>query len=207
MRPLRELGEPIADLMGPLPVRGDAEPARPALGPGRAQLHQGRLAARARRPRDRHAGRATTTTSARPSRRSTSIRWAAPFGRVPAGETAFGDRSAPFLLNSSRARSPRTATRRHVTGRSGCTRDLDPALTGGAYINFLSNEGRAPRPRRVRRGHLRAPGGAQARVRPDQPVPAQPEHPADRLIAPARPRRRGPHPDRGVAHASFGPVR
>ena len=96
--PLRELGEPIADLMGPHALRRDAEPARPAVGPRRPQLLQGRLAARPRRPAiDTLVAHHRSISS--PKSEIHVHHMGGAVARVPAGATAFGDRSAPFLLN------------------------------------------------------------------------------------------------------------
>ena len=99
VRPLRELGEPIADLMGPMPYVAMQSLLDPLWGRRRPQLLQGRLAARPRRPGDRDARALPPRTSARRSREIHVHHIGGAVARVPAGATAFGDRSAPFLLN------------------------------------------------------------------------------------------------------------
>ena len=103
---------------------------------------------------------------------------------------------------------PRRALRR--TRASGTpARPGSPAFAAavqqgdrGAYVNFLGDEGEA----RVRAAYpgadLGPPGRRQAPLRPDQPVPAQPEHPAERLTA-LDGRRSAPDPRRlGIMAAS-----
>ena len=55
-------------------------------------------------------------------------------------------------------------------------------MTGGAYINFLSAEGEE----RVRAAYgaekFARLAGAEGPLRPDQPVPPEPEHPAEREL-------------------------
>jgi berberine-like enzyme len=61
--------------------------------------------------------------------------------RVPADATAFGDRSAPFLLNVV-ARTPTAdGYDEAVSWAQELHGEMAPMLTGGAYVNFLSNEG------------------------------------------------------------------
>ena len=62
--------------------------------------------------------------------------------RVPADATAFGDRSAPFLLNTIAQHVHRRRLRRgRAVGAAICTRRCAPSLTGGTYVNFLTDEG------------------------------------------------------------------
>ena len=61
--------------------------------------------------------------------------------RVSAEATAFGDRSAQFLLNIV-ARTPTAeGYDEAVAWAQGLHGAMAPSLTGGTYVNFLSNEG------------------------------------------------------------------
>ncbi len=64
--------------------------------------------------------------------------------------------------------------------REAWVRGLAEALhqRDGAYVNFLANEGPERHPAGVSRPHVEPAGRAQAPLRPGQPVPPQPEHPA-----------------------------
>ena len=58
-----------------------------------------------------------------------------------------------------------------------------PFSTGGTYINFQTADEGDDRIRRRLREELRAPRAGQGGVRPGQPVPREPEHPAGGLTA------------------------
>jgi FAD/FMN-containing dehydrogenase len=62
-------------------------------------------------------------------------------GRVPAGATAFGDRSAPFLLNVIASTFTAEGYPEAVAWAKEFHGAIDPALTGGTYVNFLTDEG------------------------------------------------------------------
>ena len=94
LRPLRELGTPVADLFGPMPYVEMQQPARPAVGARRPQLHEGRLPARARRRRDRHAGRPARERHLAEDRDPRPPPGGA-VARVAADATAFGERARP----------------------------------------------------------------------------------------------------------------
>jgi FAD/FMN-containing dehydrogenase len=66
--------------------------------------------------------------------------------RVGASATAFGDRSAPFLLNIIASTFTADGYADAVGWAQGLHGAMDPALTGGTYVNFISAEG----PDRVR---------------------------------------------------------
>jgi FAD/FMN-containing dehydrogenase len=61
--------------------------------------------------------------------------------RVPAAATAFGDRSAPFLLNIIASTFTADGYDNAVTWAQQLYAALSPSLTGSSYINFLSAEG------------------------------------------------------------------
>jgi FAD/FMN-containing dehydrogenase len=62
-------------------------------------------------------------------------------GRVPAAATAFGDRSAPFLLNVIASTFTADGYDESVMWAQQLHGAMTPALTGESYINFLSAEG------------------------------------------------------------------
>ena len=61
--------------------------------------------------------------------------------RVPADATAFGDRSAPFLLNMIASTFTGRWLRRGRAVGARLHEALAPSLTGGTYVNFLTDEG------------------------------------------------------------------
>jgi hypothetical protein len=60
---------------------------------------------------------------------------------VPAERTAFGDRSAPFLLNIIASTFTPDGYDEAVRWAQEFHAAMAPALTGGTYVNFLSAEG------------------------------------------------------------------
>jgi hypothetical protein len=140
MAPLRELGDPVADLMGPLPYTAMQSLIDPLYGSGAHNYFKsgwlGGLDDAAIDTLVRHHG---TVTSPMTEIHVQHIGGAV--ARVPADATAFGDRSAPFLLNIV-ARTP-TADGYDdaVAWAQGLHGEMAPSLTGGTYVNFLSNEG------------------------------------------------------------------
>jgi hypothetical protein len=61
--------------------------------------------------------------------------------RVPADATAFGERSAPFMLNVIASTFTADGYDDAVSWAQGLYGAMSPALTGGTYVNFLSAEG------------------------------------------------------------------
>ena len=95
-------------------------------------------------------------------------------GRVGDDATAFAERSMPFVLNAVTGWHDPAAGPAHT--RVGARRDR-----GGLGRLDRSRVRQLPRRRRrgavvLRRRDLRAPRRAEERVRPDERLPAQPEH-------------------------------
>ena len=59
---------------------------------------------------------------------------------VPAGETAFGDRSAPFILNLLANWSDPSVDGEHISWIRGVFDSLRPAMKPGVYVNFMSGD-------------------------------------------------------------------
>ena len=97
--------------------------------------------------------------------------------RVGEDETAFGGRDAGHTVNVIGT----TTTGEGFDEEREWARGLWTALRPHqhVYVSFLMEEGSDPGG--LRRGQVRAPEGAQAQVRPEQLLPAQPEHPAARI--------------------------
>ena len=61
-------------------------------------------------------------------------------GRVAADETAFGDRSAPFVLNLLGQWNDAEADQANVEWVRQLFRELRPQMTPGVYVNFMSGD-------------------------------------------------------------------
>jgi FAD/FMN-containing dehydrogenase len=145
MRPLRELGDPVADLIGPMPYM-QMQGLVDALYPHgtRAYFKAGYL---------RHLDDAAIETATRfhqeassPSSEIHIHHFGGAVARVPDSETAYGERQAPFVLNILAVSHEPDAWETHVDWAQRLYAAVEPSMTGGAYINYLSAEG----PERVR---------------------------------------------------------
>jgi hypothetical protein len=140
MQPLRELGEPVADLMGPMPYAAMQSILDPLWGPGAYNYFKsGWLSGL-----DDDSIETIVRYHANISSPKSEIhihQLGGAFASVPAGATAFGDRSAPFLLNIIASTFTEDGYDEAVGWAQEFHGQLEPGLTGGTYVNFLSNEG------------------------------------------------------------------
>jgi len=60
--------------------------------------------------------------------------------QVAAGETAFGDRSAPFIMNLLASWPEADADDVHISWARGLFNKLRPAMKPGVYVNFMSGD-------------------------------------------------------------------
>ena len=140
VEPLRELGEPVADLCGPIPYVALQSLVDPLYERGtRAYMKAGYV-----RELDDHA----IDTLVRSHQGATSPRseihlhhFGGAVARVPEGETAYAERQAPYIMNILGMSSESEGFEEHVDWATRLYGDVEPSLTGGAYINFLSAEG------------------------------------------------------------------
>jgi len=145
MRPLRELGEPVADLMGPLPYVAMQSLLDPLWVPGAHNYFKsGWLRGLDDRAIDTLLAYHHDVSS--PKSEIHVHQMGGAVARVPAGATAFGERSAPFLLNIIGSTFTADGYDDAVAWAKSLHSAMDPALTGGTYVNFISAEG----PDRVR---------------------------------------------------------
>jgi FAD/FMN-containing dehydrogenase len=138
--PLKELGDPVADLMGPIPYVAMQSLIDPLWGPGaHSYMKAGWLGGLDDRAIDALVRYHQAATS--PKSEIHVHHMGGAVARVPAAATAFGDRSAPFLLNVIAS----TFTADGYDGAVAWAQELHgaigPSLTGGSYVNFLSAEG------------------------------------------------------------------
>ena len=61
-------------------------------------------------------------------------------GRVDARETAFGDRSAPFIMNLLANWADPAADADNISWVRGLFNKLRPAMKPGVYVNFMSGD-------------------------------------------------------------------
>lgn len=134
-RPIRDLGDPIADLSGPVPYvelqqlfdadfpDGDRYYWRSVFLPGLT---------------DDVITRTIEWIRRRPSARSTVDLWqlGGELARVAADATAFGDRDAPFLLGVEATWSDPGDDDANLAWTRGCTEAFATLSTGRQYLNF-----------------------------------------------------------------------
>jgi hypothetical protein len=142
---MRQLGEPVADLLGPMPYVAMQSLVDPLWGRGAhsymksgylRELSDGAIEALTRHHRE--------ATS--PKSEIHVHHFGGAVSRVPAASSAYGERQAPFILNIIASSFTGEKFDGHVDWARRLYQAIEPASTGGAYINFLSNEG----PERVR---------------------------------------------------------
>lgn len=140
MAPLSELGDPVADLIGPMPYV-QMQSLIDALWPKgtKAYMKAGYLSGL-----DDHA----IETAARYHQDATSPsseihiqHFGGAIARVGDEETAYGERQAPFVLNAIAVSHDPGSLDPHTDWAQRLYAEIEPSLTGGAYINFLSAEG------------------------------------------------------------------
>jgi FAD/FMN-containing dehydrogenase len=140
LRPLRELGDPVADLIGPLPYVAMQSLIDPLWGPGaHSYMKAGWMGGLDDAAIDTLIRYRDTVTS--PKTEIHIQHMGGAVGRVPADATAFGDRSEPFLLNVIASTFTSDGYDEAVSWAQDLYGAMAPALTGGTYVNFLSNEG------------------------------------------------------------------
>src|SRR5260221_2345739 len=140
LQPLRDLGDPVADLVGPMPyvqmqsLLDDLYPRGT-----NAYMKAGYLG-----DLDDHA----IETAIRYHQDATSPaseihlhHFGGAISRVDAEESAYGERQAPYVLNTIALTHEPGPLDTHIAWAHRLYADIEPSLTGAAYINFLSAEG------------------------------------------------------------------
>ncbi|MBA3808836.1 MAG: FAD-dependent oxidoreductase [Solirubrobacterales bacterium] len=140
VEPLRSLADPVADLLGPIPyvaLQGLVDALYPKG--TRAYMKAGYV-----RELDDHA----IETLTRYHQGATSPRseihlhhFGGAVARVPEDQSAYGERHAPYILNMLAMDSETEGFQRHIDWAQQLYAEIEPSLTGGSYINFLSAEG------------------------------------------------------------------
>lgn len=140
MAPLQGLGDPVADLIGPMPYV-QMQSLIDALWPKgtKAYMKAGYL-----RELDDHAietAAAYHQNATSPSSEIHIQHFGGAIARVGEEETAYGERQAPFVLNAIAVSHEPGSLDPHTDWAQRFYAAIEPSLTGGAYINFLSAEG------------------------------------------------------------------
>jgi len=140
MAPLRQIAPSVADLMGPMPYVAMQSLLDPLWGPGAHNYFKaGWLGGL-----DDHAIETLVNYHQNVSSPKSEIHVhhvGGAVARVPAAATAFGDRSAPFLLNIIASTFTGDGYDDAVHWARALHSDMEPSLTGGTYVNFISDEG------------------------------------------------------------------
>jgi FAD/FMN-containing dehydrogenase len=139
-QPLRTLGEPIADLMGPMPYVAMQSLLDPLWAPGAQNYFTSALL-------DRLDDSAIDTLLARHATGTAPVRelhlyqGGGAMGRVPAEATAYAHRDAAYVLEII-ARSPkRNGFEDHADWARATQQAMGSWATGGGYVNFTSEPG------------------------------------------------------------------
>ncbi len=182
MQPIRDLGDPVADLVGEMPYV-EMQCLLDALWPKGTQAY---MKAGYFRELDDHA----IETMARFHQNATSPsseihiqHFGGAIARVGEDETAHRERQAPFVLNAIASTHEPTGLETHMDWAQRLYAEIEPSLTGGAYINFLSAEGEDRVKAAYGTREVRPTADAKGPLRPDQPVPPKPKHPAIMTMA------------------------
>jgi FAD/FMN-containing dehydrogenase len=135
LRPLRELGEPIADFSGPMPYV-EVQKALDEDYPNGWRYYW--KSTNVDGLGDEVMERLVQHAEAAPSDHSTIDVWfqGGELSRVPAEDTAFGDRSAPLLLGIEANWEEPEHDAANIAWARECVNDMRRFSTGGTYLNF-----------------------------------------------------------------------
>ena len=139
MQPMRELGDPVADLIGEMPYV-EMQALVDALYPrgARAYFKAGYLSAL---DDDAIETLARYHQTAAPAAEIHIHHFGGAVARVKDDATAYGERQAPYVLNIIALSHQPEGFDENVEWAQRLYADIEPSLTGGAYINYLSAEG------------------------------------------------------------------
>ena len=179
LEPLREFGPPAMDMVQPIPYLAVQQLIDPPNQPGRRNYWTADFLAELPDEAidvlcERHLSRPS------PLSQILVLPGGGAISRVPDDAMAFGQRGAPFNLHIISMWLDAADDDANIDWTREFGARMKPFTTGRAYLNFIGEEGE---------DRVRAAFGPETyarlqalkdRLRPDQPVPAQPEHQADR---------------------------
>jgi Berberine and berberine like len=132
----------VADLFGPMPYVAMQSLIDPLWGPGaHSYMKAGYLRGLDDQAIDALVAQHASVTSPKTEIHIQQLGGAV--ARVAPDATAFGDRSAPFILNIVAGTFTADGYDEAVDWAQATHAAVAPALTGGTYVNFLSSEGDA----------------------------------------------------------------
>jgi FAD/FMN-containing dehydrogenase len=142
VRPLREVAEPVADLLGPMPYRVMQSLIDPLWGKG---IHAYFKATNLSRLDDGLIDRLCEIHLEAPGPQCEIHvhQMGGAVARVPDGATAFPERSMPYVLNAVTGWQDLGVGLAHVGWARKAIAAAAGASTGRAYVNFLGDEGAA----------------------------------------------------------------
>jgi FAD/FMN-containing dehydrogenase len=136
--PLRQLGRPIVDLLGPMPYTVIQSLVDPLFGPGaRNYFTAGYLPDLADKVIDQLVAAHGPAIS--PESEIHVHQLGGAVARVPADATAYANREAPFAVNIVARWSDAQTDAEQVRWARSLLGAVEPFTTGGAYVNFLGS--------------------------------------------------------------------
>ena len=176
-KPMRSVGTPLLDHVGPMPFPMLQGLFDPLLPPGMQWYWRADFVNDVHRRRHREARRAGVADSAVAFLRCTSIRSTGPRTASGKGDTPFSYRDANFAVVIVGI-DPNPANKDQITKWcKGYFDALHPYSAGGAYVNFMMDEGQERVEASFRDNYARL-AQIKRQVRSDEPVPREPEHQA-----------------------------
>jgi FAD/FMN-containing dehydrogenase len=140
LQPLRDLGDPVADLVGPMPYV-QMQSLLDDLYPRGTNAY---MKAGYMRDLDDKAIETLVRYHQDATSPASEIHvhdFGGAVARADADETAYGERQAPYVLNIIAMSHEPGGLDTHIDWAHRLYADIESSLTGGAYINFLSAEG------------------------------------------------------------------
>jgi FAD/FMN-containing dehydrogenase len=140
LAPLRNVATPVADLFSPMPYVAMQSLIDPLWGPGAySYFKAGHLRGLDDQAIDTLIAQHASVTSPKTEIHVQHLGGAV--ARPAADATAYGDRSAPFILNIVASTFTADGYDEAVDWARATHAALGPALTGSTYVNFASDEG------------------------------------------------------------------
>lgn len=179
--PLKELGPPAADLVGPMPYTAFQAMIDPFAPRGMLNYHRGiHLSALPDEAVDAYVDLGTEIALvSSPTTQAILFRHGGAVSRVADDATAAGHRDAAYMAHPIVAWQDPAQTELHLDWVRRFSAAMAPFSTGGCLPELRARRGRGAGPRRLRRRQVPEAGGAEGQVGPRQPVPGQPEHQAE----------------------------
>ena len=139
VKPLRSLGTPISDLLGPMPYLDLQQFVDPVWESGAGNFYTSAFLDRLPDEAIRTLADFHRSSADLPVLAELHVHhFGGAVARVPAGSTAFTDRSSPFLFNGAARTSDPTDLPHHVAWARTARNAMAAYGSGGMYVNFTS---------------------------------------------------------------------